>query len=440
MTDSERMKDDVDAILESDPLGPVVEEQPPPPGQPVVVIQYRSRGLPWFMVIPLLVLVPMGAVALYHNVMKSRLRWVPAPTASPAPEPGKGKAVDLVATGRIPADPFGTPLGLLSSPFGGVPGPLSLNTQPLPKTLPSTAPPSPDKIEAPRSAAADQAKSDLKVAAKGTRPAAVEPGKDVPPAPPTPIVKEGPGERPLGKSPSEPAPRSRDKGSVAVGFSVPKDGLVGPTAGPPPPKIPNPMLADRAAGDHATEPPKPGPLADQPIPTRDQVLDEIRVEAAEKLAERKELMGLKERARDEVAAEGLERVNDQRAQFREQLEQILSSRSQTKGKEIDELCDRFGRAYDPMLRKRVRYVLSHLNGRMTLQAKVKVLRDLGVPEPGVLDFLANELHHYVNSRNGPRDKDDVRVNAARQLLLLKLARNPGASPSDLQARQTRRAN
>jgi hypothetical protein len=434
------MKDEVDAILESDPLVPAIEDEPPPPGQPVVVIEYRSRGLPWFMAIPLLILVPMGAVALYHNVMKSRLSWVPGPSASPAADSGKGKAVDLVSASPIPADPFGTPLGLLSSPFGGIPGPLSLNTQPLPKSLPATVPPSLEKVEAPRSAAAEQAKRDLEAAAKGTRPAAVERGKDVPPAPPTPIVKEGAGGRPLGKSPSDAAPKNRDKGSVAVGFSVPKDGLGGPTAGPAPPEIPSPMLADRAAGDRAPAPLQPGSPADQPVPTREQVLDEIRVEAAEKLAERKELMGLKERARDEVAAEGFERVNDQRAEFREQLEEILSSRSRTKGKEIDELCDRFGRAYDPMLRKRVRYVLSHLNGRMTLQAKVKVLRDLGVPEPGVLDFLANELHHFVNSRNGPRDTDDVRVNAARQLLLLKLAKNSGASPSDLQARQTRRAN
>ena len=45
-----------------------------------------------------------------------------------------------------------------------------------------------------------------------------------------------------------------------------------------------------------------------------------------------------------------------------------------------------------------------------------MLRDLGVPEPGILDFLANDLHRYINSRNGPRDSNEVRVNAAKQLL------------------------
>jgi len=149
---------------------------------------------------------------------------------------------------------------------------------------------------------------------------------------------------------------------------------------------------------------------------------------------------MKERAREEVAAEAVERINDQRVEFRQQLEEILRSGSPTKGKEIDELCERFGRVYDPMIRKRVNYVLSHLNGKMTLPAKVKVLRDLGVPEPGVLDFLANDLKRFINSRNGLRDANDVRVKAANQLLLMKLAGSSDAPTAELRARQPRRAN
>ncbi len=54
--------------LETDRLEELMES--PPPAQPVVVIQYRSRGVPWYLVLPLLVLVPIGAVAVYHRVSR----------------------------------------------------------------------------------------------------------------------------------------------------------------------------------------------------------------------------------------------------------------------------------------------------------------------------------------------------------------------------------
>ncbi len=53
--------------LETDHLEQVIES--PPPAQPVVVIQYRSRGVPWYLVLPLLIVVPLGAVGIYHRVV-----------------------------------------------------------------------------------------------------------------------------------------------------------------------------------------------------------------------------------------------------------------------------------------------------------------------------------------------------------------------------------
>ena len=110
------------------------------------------------------------------------------------------------------------------------------------------------------------------------------------------------------------------------------------------------------------------------------------------------------------------------------------------GQEIDDLCDQYGRDYDPELRKRGDHLLDAIRGRMTREAKVKLLRDLGVPEPAILDFLANELHRTINTRNGPRDSNEVRVNAARQLLGIKLAKDglPPRRPSAGAARTRRR--
>src|SRR5271165_5995405 len=60
------IEENEDLNLETDHLEEVIES--PPPSQPVVVIQYRSRGVPWYLVLPLLVLVPLGAVAVYHRL------------------------------------------------------------------------------------------------------------------------------------------------------------------------------------------------------------------------------------------------------------------------------------------------------------------------------------------------------------------------------------
>ena len=69
---------------------------------------------------------------------------------------------------------------------------------------------------------------------------------------------------------------------------------------------------------------------------------------------------------------------------------------------------------------------------MTLDSKANLLRHFGMPEAGILDYLANEVHHSsYNSRNGPRTKDQVLIIAATQLLKTRLPRNnrgSGAGP------------
>jgi hypothetical protein len=438
------MTDDVDAILGIDPFREKAPETvpteegvagPESPGQPVVVIQYRTRGLPWYLVLPMLVLVALGAVSFYHNFLRSRSRLVPVDDSSPTRNPGKARPAELASSGPVPPNPFDNGPGALALPFGGIPGPLSLNSQPLPKAVtpaPGTEVKSENPVLVP---AAVAAKDDRTSSGPPAGMAAPGAAKMPPPTPPTPVTKEGRGDHPRVAPSGQPTSRPDERVPLAVGFSVPTDEdnpfSVFPISRAPADRKPSEPPPDDPAMDRA----EARPETDHPVPTRDQVFDEIRAEADEKKAELKEVRGLKERAREEVAAESLQRLEAQRVDFRQQLEEILKSGSPTMGKEIDELCDKFGRAYDPLIRKKASYVLSHLTGKLTLQTKVKVLRKVGVPEPGVLDFLANELHHYVNSRNGPRDKDDVRVHAARQLLLMRLPRNATASTAENQTSQ-----
>ena len=68
---------------------------------------------------------------------------------------------------------------------------------------------------------------------------------------------------------------------------------------------------------------------------------------------------------------------------------------------------------------------------MTLRSKVRLIRSLELPETVILNFLSDELYFLLRSRNGPRNENEVRVRAARQLLGFEL---PAADPAVRPAR------
>jgi hypothetical protein len=161
-----------------------------------------------------------------------------------------------------------------------------------------------------------------------------------------------------------------------------------------------------------------------PSPTREQMLESLKAEAAEKKAELNQLRDMKVHAQDAIAAEAQERTEEERVVFRRELAQLLRSVGKKTGTQIDELCDKFGRNYDP---EPLREALKRTYGRIGREEKVRLLRRYGVPEAGILDFLAHDLHRYINTRKGPRDPNEVRVNAAKQLLSIKLASGSGGT-------------
>src|SRR5262245_50423926 len=108
----------------------LVEASEARPAPPVVVVQYRTRGLPWAVVIPLLLLVPAGAVSVYHNAIIDSGRGRPSQStaarsqvALPASAPAGATATREITSKS--ASPAG------SNPPGELVGPLSLNTQPI---------------------------------------------------------------------------------------------------------------------------------------------------------------------------------------------------------------------------------------------------------------------------------------------------------------------
>ncbi len=227
---------------------------------------------------------------------------------------------------------------------------------------------------------------------------------------------------------------------MAIGFSVPADND-SPFAELDisrrlPASTPDQEQAAASNGPAAASDPSPDT---QPQPTQDQLLQDIQAEAAEKNAELKQRRDLKDRAREVVDSESQARVEDQRAAFRRDLREAIKLSRKEAATQIDDLCNQYGRNYSDELRNKARYYLERYAGKMSREAKVRMLRLHGVPEAGILDFLANEIHHMVNSRNGPRDSNDVRIDAAKQLLSIKLVKDAGGASKGLQAQRVRPA-
>ena len=65
----------------------------PPPGQPVVVIQYRDRGLPWYAFLLIVLLIPLVAAAVYYRA-----------TSRPGAAAGPGPAQTSVAAAKAPSN------------------------------------------------------------------------------------------------------------------------------------------------------------------------------------------------------------------------------------------------------------------------------------------------------------------------------------------------
>jgi hypothetical protein len=162
-----------------------------------------------------------------------------------------------------------------------------------------------------------------------------------------------------------------------------------------------------------------GPMAEPAGPGKEDILDDIERESKEKGAEKDRLKDQKLHVRGELLSEVLERVEIDRAAFREDLDNALKKLGNDAGPEISRLCELYGRQSHPEVQARYRRALLRAPARMSDQAKVNLMRSAGLSEPMVLDNLTETLKlRTMKSREGPRDPNEARVLAARQLLNL----------------------
>jgi hypothetical protein len=202
-----------------------------------------------------------------------------------------------------------------------------------------------------------------------------------------------------------------------------------------------PTIGDRPASEGTPAAAATTPVDGQPElqeqPTREQLLRDIQAEAAAKGAEIRQLRNVKDRALGQMEAENQTRIEADRLDFRRELDEILKTGGTELGKDINDLCERHGRNYDDELRRKIWKVLKQCGRRMSRDDEVRMMRLRGVPEAGILDFLANELNHNLYARNGLQSEDQVRVAAARLLLHIKVSKESGPAPREPQVSRSR---
>lgn len=230
--------------------------------------------------------------------------------------------------------------------------------------------------------------------------------------------------------PSVPVAGAETESSLPKASGTPSPFDLEPVAGLTPRAVDEPEVPPAAAVPARTPPPvfaetiPEPPDAEMSAPveevSKDEILQDIKREADRKDAHREEMERLKPRAEGLLAAEAIAaaaaRIGEERAPFLIELKKLLKELGNNAGTEIDQLCDQFERNPRPEIRSAYLKTIYRISSRMSREMKVEKMRSFGIPEPMILDSIANELHRTMNSRGGPRDENEVRVRAAKELL------------------------
>jgi len=436
--------------------------KPSEAAQPMVVVQYRTRGVPWWLLSLLTVFAPLCTVLIYHSLFVGRYRAQAVETA---------EALRTRLDGAPPAEVKKTPEAAL---------PLALNSQPIAAPR-EPAPPASSVV--PSSGAASASRDQA-----GNMASAVSPAGPLKPdlgpasgeAAQAQKAQEAPssgGSRSVSSS-SALVPGATPHGPAAGSGRLPSSGGAptvaakaadGPAAAGPksgvdstPPNSSATATAalqfvernkdrlsafDRSPFDDPSEeraplkPVRPGeidparpssqpahakaedkrpvgepggagiPPVLPPLPTREETERQFKAEAAQNFAEQQDQL-------EKKAAELRSSRYQERVKFREELRAALQQDASLAGPEINQLAKRYSYDTDPDRLMQANHIWRV--SRVSQAAKVKMIRALDLPETVILDFLSDEFHQMVRNRNGPRNENEVRIRAAYRLLQLEL--------------------
>ena len=414
------MNRETDPLLEVDRLDELLET--PAPAQPVVVVQYRNRGIPAWVFVAVLLAIP-ASFFVYHRMVVEKYR-VQAAQANSLLE--REIQVERASLPLVRNDP---------PPTTVLPQPLADATPVAAGPLPAPAVPT---LVTPAIARSDQ------TAASGTVAAAVALQKqaseslkstDTPAAGaalalagspekpdqtprmtmrsvfPNPFADPAAAPRPPGPSPGGGPPPAVTEKSADAQPAAARTPLDQPP-GDRQPKRDLVNVADKStsavvpAGDPAVASVLP------PLPTREESERQIREEAAMRQAE---ILAQNDRTSAEMRIQRFE----EQLKFHEELDVVVRSQGNRAGPEIDSLAKRYGYEFD-----RDKFSKAHRiwHSRLKQSEKVRAIRALEMPETVILNFLSDDIHPQVMARNGVRTASEARVLAAKQLLKYALTR------------------
>ena len=442
------MTSDVEQMLESDHLDQLLET--PAPAQPVVVVQYRDRGISPWLFGPIVLVVIAAAFYVYHRTVVERFRVQAAedrqflakkieteralmplvrdstPSKAVLPEPSTAeegptavvvphstpgsataKTEDIQPESKAASDSKPPP----TSVANGNPAPGLGQTRPGDSTAPAGAgavQPADTSPAPPASVAAGEnppAAAQEKTGALTTRSAVADPFDEAGTVPNPPIPNDAARKNALANGPNR---------GPAGGVSSEKPGGEGGASG-----------AGAADADHV--PPAAGPRTDgtdagapaekpegrigakplAPLPSKEESDRAIMAEAAKREAD------LKSRVEDRDLELLGQRIGEQ-LKFREELRGLLKAKGKEAGLEISGLNKRYDFDVDPEKKEQAWTIWRH--GRLSLRDKLRKVRELGVPDTMILQFMCASLDETIGTRHGPRDRNEVWVRAAGQLL------------------------
>jgi hypothetical protein len=403
---------DVNDPLEADPLADDAETP-----EPRVVVVYRSRGVPWLLIPPLLLVAAVAAIIAYRKSTPPEIRVVsaPEPTAvAIAPKPETvAPEVPKVAKAAEPTKP-----------------PVAVD--PVPVTTPVVPPPAPIAVETTVPTPAPPAVETSIPTAKTTEPPQAP--VPVPPAPTAPPIEPQAAPAPI------PAPAPAVEAAVGFDPEAAKT-AVGVVAEPKAEKANVPEFLARPLPENSTPPVAGGPIR----PPAEDVQEGLQREAEGRIAERAKLEVDKpdllnpspreiwQRRRDLITAS--RRVaNEDRVSFHAELREIVAEHGARGGPLIQRLCNKYGRDTMPEIHGAMNKDLTGPASRLSVPGRIQRMRKWGIPETIVLDDLViNELDNFSSkagfaSRGGPRSEGEAWVRAAKILLA-----NPPIKPAQANA-------
>jgi hypothetical protein len=414
MNDAE---ESADVSLDTDRLEQLLEV--PAPTQPVVMIEYRNRGVPWWLLVTLVVLVPLVAVVAYQQLVVQTYQAQAAKARYAAQLLETQRAVeaetraDRPAVEAIPANAASSAAPIvISAQVAPAPAPASTQPPVSPAGSDESKPnPAPSEVTGGPAVAGAGQPQEARV--RSIFPISLEPA----------AAGAGPKGAAAGSigtatgSPGRTAPHGAANTQIA-GVQQPRtDAATAPAAGRPAGDgAPAPLAAGVGVGSVDAAPQPQLVPRIEPLPTPEEMRSQIVEEAAKMEAEKaEERLELNDRLR-------VRRYED-RIKFHDELRQILAGDVKIAGAEIDALVKR--QSGDSDLRTRAKARRIWRNGRLPLAARVSQIRSLDVPESDILNLMSDNLHARMHAPGGPRDANEVRVRAARLLLSCELTAAAG---------------